>query len=310
MTNSPGSLSVGIRRDGSLWAWGLLDFDEIFSDSDLDFARHADAPARVAEGNDWTAVSCGWRHVVALRQDGSLWARGSNFAGQLGVGDREPREEFVRVGSDTDWTSISASQHTLPLKRDGSLWAWGFGGFNQLGTGKPHTQTNEPEAVDDAKDWASASACRGHSLALKRDGSLWFWGAENSWEPRWLESEGDGFESAFHYFPFQVGGSRQWIAAWAGWNQSFALDRGGSLWTWSHDDDRFEYGYGEFERLCEGESGGAWPLIRVARGPWADLSSGGECGAGVRRNGSLWGWESRPGATRIRPSRVRPETAD
>ena len=82
-------------------------------------------------------------HTVALKADGTLWAWGSNWYGQLGTTGRYNRSDSPgsRIGTDNDWTAVAAGNcHTLALKSDGSLWAWGSNGYGQLGDGTDDVQ--------------------------------------------------------------------------------------------------------------------------------------------------------------------------
>jgi hypothetical protein len=95
-----------------------------------------------------TAVAAGWQHSLFLKSDGSLWAMGGNYEGQLGDGadsfftTNQP-EQIVA----SNVTAIAAGGHySLFLKGDGSLWAMGDDGFGQLGDGA-YSQTNRPEQV-------------------------------------------------------------------------------------------------------------------------------------------------------------------
>ena len=101
------------------WAWLLL----------LGLLAHV-APAsaqRLAAGNQYT---------VSIHADGTLWAWGDNFSGQLGTGNTESQNTPVQIGAATTWQSVSAgSSHTVALRRDGTLWAWGSNYYGQLGNG-------------------------------------------------------------------------------------------------------------------------------------------------------------------------------
>jgi Fe-S cluster assembly iron-binding protein IscA len=61
----------------------------------------------VGAHNDWTAVSAGQEHTLAIKSDGSLWAMGSNGNGQLGDG--------VGVGADERRHDIPFLVGPLPL---------------------------------------------------------------------------------------------------------------------------------------------------------------------------------------------------
>ena len=126
--------SLGIKTDGTLWAWGANNVGQLGVDTGVD--DHSDVPVQVGSDTDvWEAVSAGDRHSMALKADGSLWAWGSNINGQLGVETPEEKHVPTRVVSDADdWEAVSAGgQHTLAFKTDGSLWAWGWNVFGQLG---------------------------------------------------------------------------------------------------------------------------------------------------------------------------------
>jgi len=77
-------------------------------------------PTRVGNASDWSAVSAGGEHSLALRQDGSLWAWGWNQCGQLGLGDTESRWVPTIVSSVTGPTTVSVK---ATYKRDDGIVA-------------------------------------------------------------------------------------------------------------------------------------------------------------------------------------------
>jgi len=76
------AVTLAITTDNSLWAWGgdWTDASEWTGESPI--AYYGDSPAKIMD--DVVAVSVGDLHSMALRADGSLWAWGENFYGQLG----------------------------------------------------------------------------------------------------------------------------------------------------------------------------------------------------------------------------------
>jgi len=91
--------SRALKADGTLWAWGNIgtppnansittnqpvqvgietDWRHVTTD-DNHFYREGEGPVW-----PWKSIASGWRHFVGIRHDGTLWASGDNFVGQLG----------------------------------------------------------------------------------------------------------------------------------------------------------------------------------------------------------------------------------
>ena len=64
----------------------------------------------------------------------------------------------------------------MALRRDGTVWAWGNNLYGQLGDGTT-TNCSTPVQVQGLTDVvAIAGGWFGHTLALRRDGTVWAWG--------------------------------------------------------------------------------------------------------------------------------------
>jgi hypothetical protein len=89
------------------------------------------------------------------KTDGTLWAWGSNTAGQLGDGTSYVRSVPVQIGTSANWKSVYVgNRHTLAIKTDGTLWAWGDNKYGQLGDGTLISKT-APIQIGTATDWQS-----------------------------------------------------------------------------------------------------------------------------------------------------------
>jgi hypothetical protein len=181
----------------------------------------------------WRQVMVGQRSVYdlilgefafALRADRTLWARGNNLNGMLGIGSTSDATTFTRVGQSADWDLISAgSGHTLALKVDGSLWAWGRNLEGQVGDGT-QLNRNTPTPIMPGTRWLSVSAGDIHSLAIRDDGTLWAWGANTRGRL------GDGTMMR-RTSPVQISAA-QWRSISAAGNCSFAIDSSDNLFAW------------------------------------------------------------------------------
>jgi len=73
-------------------------------------------------------------HTMILKTDGTLWATGNNYYGQLGDGTTVNRYTPVQIMSDVKAVA-AGGYHTMILKTDGTLWATGDNYNGQLGDG-------------------------------------------------------------------------------------------------------------------------------------------------------------------------------
>ena len=251
------------------------------------------------------------RHTVAIRTDGSLWAWGSNNYGQLGDGTETNKNTPTRIGTDTNWKSVSTgSEHTIALKTDGSLWAWGSNVFAQLGDGTGgggfddnSGNKNIQTKIGTDTNWASVSAGGYHTVAIKTDGSLWAWGNGDSGRL------GDGTETNKNT-PTQIGTDKNWKSVSAGWGHTVAIKTDGSLWAW---------GRNYYAQLGDGTGGGGWedksgdkniPTRIGIDTNWKSVSAGPDQTIALKTDGSLWAWGvgSMGGPKKTTPTRIGTDT--
>jgi len=165
--------SMAITSDYTLWAWGSNSNGQFGNGTSGDSSP---VPIKVAE--EVVAVSCGNinYYTTIIRTDGSLWASGLNYWGELGDGTNTRSNTFVKIMDNVRSVSAGGS-FTLALKDDGTLWGWGLNTDGQLGDGTTGMY-NVPHML--MGNVVAFSAGRFHSIIKKDDGSIWTFGKNDN----------------------------------------------------------------------------------------------------------------------------------
>ena len=164
--------SLGVRPDGTVWAWGSNGFGLLGNDA----MSHSLQPVPVPGLANVTAVSAGVYHSLARRSDGTVWSWGWNGVGQLGDGTTVERHQPVQVPGLTGVVAVSAGAlHSVALKADGTVWAWGWNGVGQLGDGSTVNRVL-PVKVSGLSAIAGVDAGGYHTVAVTSSGVVKAWG--------------------------------------------------------------------------------------------------------------------------------------
>jgi alpha-tubulin suppressor-like RCC1 family protein len=153
ITNNRTALAT--KTDGTLWAWGWNARGQL----GLGDVANRSSPVQVGSGTTWSQVSngAGGTGNIATKTDGTLWAWGSNFGGELGLNDQVYRSSPTQVGSGTTWNLINTSQrNTIATKTDGTLWTWGTNSSGGLGQNSIINKSS-PVQVGAATNWSLIS---------------------------------------------------------------------------------------------------------------------------------------------------------
>jgi alpha-tubulin suppressor-like RCC1 family protein len=124
-----------------------------------------------------TAIAGGGFHSLALKNDGTVWAWGLNYYGELGNNSTTDSPIPVQVSNLTNMRAIAVfcGFYSLALKNDRTVWAWGNNSKGQLGNNST-TDSHIPVQVSNLTNVIAIAGGYEHSLALKSDGTIWAWG--------------------------------------------------------------------------------------------------------------------------------------
>jgi hypothetical protein len=103
--------SLGIKSDGTLWAWGASGQDQL----GVGTVTNRKAPVRVGTDTDWTDITAGDFHSLGIKSDGTLWAWGYNYYGQLGDGTTlNKNTPSMLPNQDTDCDGVNNDVDNCP----------------------------------------------------------------------------------------------------------------------------------------------------------------------------------------------------
>jgi len=257
--------TVGISKDGSLWAWGNNATGQLGTGT----TANSLIPARIGTATTWQTLAAGPTHSAALQQDGSLWAWGDNTNGQLGMGNTDPLLQPTRVPGAGRWQTLTTNASSGGIQQNGSLWTWGSNAYGQLGNGSTTSQL-APRAIAQPT-WQQVSAGYSFSAGLQSDGSLWTWGSNDNGQLGNRTTIG-------HSSPTQVAPGSKWKTMGCGWDHIAAIRQDGTLWGWG-------LAYIDFNHQPR-----VVPALVSADTTWRSVSTGYRYTMAIRRDGSLWGW--------------------
>jgi hypothetical protein len=133
---------VAVKSDGTVWTWGS-NYSNQLGNGSAPWQYQA-APGQVANLTGIIKVASSYDHSLALASDGTVWAWGYNFFGQLGDSTTQVRQMPVQVSGLTDVIAIAtAYSYSLAMKADGTVWAWGDGAVGTL----PGADLHVPQLV-------------------------------------------------------------------------------------------------------------------------------------------------------------------
>jgi alpha-tubulin suppressor-like RCC1 family protein len=266
--------TVALEKDGTVWALGDNDNGQL---GDTNASRFT--PVSVSGLTGVTAIAAGAFHTVALKNDGTVLAWGSNSFGQLGDGSLIDSATPVSVSGLTGVKIIAIAAgvgHTVALKNDGTILDWGDNSSGQLGNGITLAQSSTPVPVSGLAGMVAITAGSGHTVALKKDGTVWAWGANNG--PQLGNTDTTGSAA-----PSQVSGlTGVFISVAAGNSHTVALKDDGTAWAWGSNGNGQLGDSTTTDRIAPVQVSGLTGVTAIAAGAGHTVA--------MDTNGAVWAW--------------------
>ncbi|MCF6131927.1 T9SS type A sorting domain-containing protein [Flavobacterium wongokense] len=217
-------------------------------------------------------IRAGRAFTIALKEDNTLWAWGSNAYHQLGDGTNTGRQYSMQIGTST-WSKFTVGDyHVLAIRTDGTLWGWGRNAESQL-TGAPTADNFVPTQIGTDSNWAQITTGRWHSTGIKTDGTLWAWGYNDN------GNLGDG-TLITKTSPVQLGTANNWAKVYSGYYHTLGIKTDGTLWVWGNN-----LGGGL------GDGGTDDVLVPTQVGTdtnWVEIAAGNAHSIAIKSNGTMW----------------------
>lgn len=175
VSDSGYSLNYALTQEGRIYQWGSITYPNNDGsvggnpDNDVQILSPSPVPLenvkKLAVGNYYN------ENVLAITEDGTLWAWGNNDCGLVGNGKKVWQRQPAKILTDVEDAYIDNSAGTcVALKKDGTLFVWG--GITNA-NGETKIQRKPKKILAGVIDYIANGEC---ILAKKTDGSLWAWG--------------------------------------------------------------------------------------------------------------------------------------
>jgi hypothetical protein len=136
--------ALTVKSDGTVWGWGENQYGQL---GDGTTTGPRTTPVQMVGISNAVDVAAGERCSFVIKEDGTVWASGTNGNNRLGLGNTTPTIEStpVQVPRLNKIVQVATSfLHGMALKADGTVWLWGTA---LLGDGTQNYDHPFPELV-------------------------------------------------------------------------------------------------------------------------------------------------------------------
>lgn len=296
--------SMALLQNGTVVSWGQGPLGDGTNNNSL-------TPVKVVGPNGTgllsgvIAIAEGDRASYALTQNGTVWSWGDNGLGDLGIGSTGGSSQLpVQVVSQTGAGALdgvveiaAGTDQALALKSNGTIWAWGdnYGGdlgTNRTGSSGTPAQVIGPGGNGFFGDAVDITGGQNYSMALRSDGTVWSWGANNGGVLGTGHTDNQAYPLPTEVLGRSGAGFLTGIVQISATEEhSAALTAEGAVWTWGQN-NLGELGNGDQGMF---PSASPVPVVDPGGGLLGNVShvAGGEFfGAALKENGTVVTWGS------------------
>ncbi|NCO03744.1 MAG: DUF1554 domain-containing protein [Alphaproteobacteria bacterium] len=266
---------VGIDYNYRAYTWGR-ELSGRLGDGGGGVDTNQEAPVAVINHNEFKQMNTSNYVSCGLKTDGSAWCWGNDDEGGLGNGDS--------ITTSQDSPSPVSGNHKFKkiighwrggcgLKDNGTLWCWGADSVGQIGNGATTTNARPDPTQVTISDVVDFDLHDSNRVAVKNDGSLWWWGSGARQGMANLDT------------PVKIATNIKFNQISVGRSATCGLSRTGEAWCWGTNTD------GD---IGNGTVGIPYttPQKVIGISDFIQVSTGDGSSCGVRKNGEGWCWGS------------------
>ncbi len=171
-----------LKPDGTVWTIGNNEKGQLGDGTNEE--RIEAVQVKTSDGKGLTGIikiSVGTNHVLALTDNGEIYAWGANDYGQLGINNTESSNYAVKVLGEGGSSildriiDISAGAYgSSAINEFGWVYVWGNGTYGEMGNAT--TISNSTPTKTTVNNGISVSTGSGHNVALAQSGRIYTWG--------------------------------------------------------------------------------------------------------------------------------------
>jgi alpha-tubulin suppressor-like RCC1 family protein len=283
--------TLALMSNGTVWAWGLNCYGECGMPNTTTIIL---SPIKVPGLYDVKAIAAGSDFSVVLKNDGTVWAWGSNSYGDIGNGDpvtgthADDHLYPVMLPIINVIAIAAGDDYGMALRDDGTVWTWGSNNYGQLGNGGAigdNSYVTVPTEVAGLSDIKAIYAGPSNAVAVKSDGTIWVWGRRD----RILGEMMTDMKAGGISVPTLLFNNTDVKSMAIGDNHAVILKNNGTIWIWG-DDWRGMLGNGSKNYLSASPDYTYTPIMVPGLSNVTAITAGIEHTVALESNGTVWAW--------------------
>jgi len=216
-------------------------------------------------------------HILMVCKDGSVYATGANYRGEIGDSTTDTAYTFQKTLNIDSVKQVSAGfWHSIALRRDSTVWSWGGNDQGALISGD-FNDYRLPQKIDSLENIISLSAGDSHNLFLRKDSTVWG-GGSNRYGELAVSSASSSFNTVMRVSTISGVADIS-----AGSNFSLLL-KDNSVWA---------FGRNSIGQLATGDLDNSAIPVKIADlNHIENVEAGPANGYAIDTNGTVWAWGS------------------